>query len=48
MYKRIYPRADGNHQGNISMAKKNDDVSKIVNFFLEQVNKKYKIVEAYL
>jgi hypothetical protein len=44
MYKRLYPRADGNHQGDISMAKKNDDVSKIVKFFLEQVNKQYKIV----
>ena len=30
------------------MAKKNDDVSKIVKFFLKQVNKQYKIVEAYL
>lgn len=30
------------------MAKQNDDVSKTVKFFLEQVNKRYKIFEAYL
>ena len=30
------------------MAKKNDDVKKIVKFFLEQVNKQYRIIEAYL
>ena len=48
MYKRIYQSADGNHKGNISMAKKNDDITKIVKFFLKQVNRQYKIVEAYL
>jgi predicted nucleotidyltransferase len=32
----------------ISVAKQNDDVSKIVKFFLEQGNKQYKIVKAYL
>ena len=30
------------------MAKKNDDITKIVNSFLEKVNRQYKVVEAYL
>ena len=48
MYKRIYGPTNASHQGDISMAERNADVEKILKHFLDEVQHKYRIVDAYL
>jgi len=48
VYQGIYAGTNAGHQKDISMAERNDDVRKIVTHFLDEVQKKYNIVGAYL
>ena len=48
MHKRFHTEANANYRGNISMDKRNDSLSKIINFFLEEIQKHYRIDNAYL
>jgi predicted nucleotidyltransferase len=48
MYKGIYPSTNASHSGDVSMAKSNADIDKILQHFLNEVQQKYHLVSAYL